>query len=356
MTKHHLGNAFKKEATPEAVAIRPAAGRPATEDKALARSLSRHPASCFWPDHLPFLNHHHHHGRHTRSSPRPHRRPTSGRRQKHHRAPHGHPKPPAAPVTHTTTETAAMPPRHSNTPLGGPPPWPTDAGELQPLQIWAEAPSTEALLHCSLQSTPGTWPAAVSTTSITPQQPAAPSCSKPPTLPKQPARADAAPCRAPAADQGTRAPPLQAPPLYARPCLHALTPSREPASPPPPLEASLSPRIRRISTKRHARAALHGSDPGAPLTTNRDARDAGVHSPTTPRWAQTWPAYPQPCPSTAGVHRGALAATAACSSAVDGRSGRRCHHAMPATEEIRRRHHAKRALPGGASGSGGGRG
>nr|XP_051196602.1 uncharacterized protein LOC127309931 [Lolium perenne] len=42
------------------------------------------------------------------------------------------------------------------------------------------------------------------------------------------------------------------------PCLHALTPSREPASPPPPLEASLSPRIRRISTKRHARAALHG--------------------------------------------------------------------------------------------------
>nr|XP_051221818.1 formin-like protein 14 [Lolium perenne] len=49
------------------------------------------------------------------------------RRQKHHRAPHGHPKPPAAPVTHSTTGTAAMPPRHSNTPLGGPPPWPTDA-------------------------------------------------------------------------------------------------------------------------------------------------------------------------------------------------------------------------------------
>jgi hypothetical protein len=71
-----------------------------------------------------------------------------------------------------------MPPRHSNTPLGGPPPWPTDAGELQPLQILAEAPSTEARLHCSLQSTPGTWPAAVSTTSITPQQPASPSCSK----------------------------------------------------------------------------------------------------------------------------------------------------------------------------------
>jgi hypothetical protein len=66
--------------------------------------------------------------------------------------------------------------------------------------------------------------------------------------------------------------------------------------------------------------------------------------------------YPQPWPSAIGDHRGALAATAACSSALDGRSGRRRCETMPAIEEIRRRHHAKRALPGGASGSGGGRG
>nr|XP_051190610.1 uncharacterized protein LOC127303937 [Lolium perenne] len=114
MTKHHLGDAFKKEAAPETVAIA-GLGRPATEDKALARNLSRHPASCSWPDPPSSLNPHLHtcpgHGQH-------HRLPSASCRR----------GPTAPPNARTTTAPRTQCCRRAHPPPRSPPRLPSRPG------------------------------------------------------------------------------------------------------------------------------------------------------------------------------------------------------------------------------------